>query len=46
MKKAYFYIDDVIWCLRDVAKDRPASIFENSYFKMLKSNRRLLVAPT
>ena len=36
MKQAYFFVDDVIWCLRDVAKDRPSSIFDNSYFKMLK----------
>ena len=36
MKQAYFFVDDVIWCLRDVAKERPASIFDNSYFKMLK----------
>ena len=36
MKQAYFFVDDVIWCLRDVAKDRPESIFDNSYFKMLK----------
>ena len=36
MKKAYFFIDDVIWCLRDVARERPASIFDQSYFKMLK----------
>ena len=36
MKQAYFFVDNVIWCLRDVAKDKPASIFENSYFKMLK----------
>ncbi len=36
MKQAYFFVDDVIWCLRDVAKEKPSSIFDNSYFKMLK----------
>ena len=36
MKQAYFFVDDVIWCLRDVAKEKPASIFDQSYFKMLK----------
>lgn len=36
MKQAYFFVDDVIWCLRDVTQEKPASIFDNSYFKMLK----------
>ena len=36
MKKAYFFVDDVIWCLRDVARERPESIFDQSYFKVLK----------
>ena len=37
MKKiSCFYIDDVIWCLRDVARERPASIFDNAFFGMLK----------
>lgn len=37
MKKiSCFYIDDVIWCLRDVAHERPASIFDNEFFGMLK----------
>ncbi len=36
MKKAFFFTDDVIWCLRDVAREKPASLFDNEYFKMLK----------
>ncbi len=36
MKKAYFYIDDVIWCLRDLARNKPASLFDIPFFKMLK----------
>ncbi len=37
MKKAYFYIDDTIWALRDITRERPASLFDNPFFKMLKS---------
>ena len=37
MKKiSCFYTDDVIWCLRDVALERPKSIFDNAFFKMIK----------
>lgn len=36
MKKAYFYIDDTIWVLRDITRQRPASLFDNSFMKMLK----------
>lgn len=35
-KKAYFYIDDVIWPFRDIAKDRPNSIFDQNLLKMIK----------
>lgn len=35
-KKAYFYIDDVIWPFRDITRQRPASIFEQHLLKMLK----------
>lgn len=39
MKKiAYFFIDDVIWTFRDIAREKPASIFDNCFMKMLKSN--------
>ncbi len=37
MKKAYFYIDDTIWVLRDITRQRPASLFDNSFLKMLKT---------
>lgn len=37
MKKlAYFFIDDTIWVLRDIAREMPASIFDNAFMKMLK----------
>ena len=37
MKKvSYFYVDDVIWCLRDIARQRPNSIYDNAFFAMLK----------
>ncbi len=35
-KLAYFFVDDVIWCLRDVAREKPQSIFDQPYFKLLK----------
>ncbi len=35
-KKAYFFIDDTIWALRDIAREKPASIFDNAFMKMLK----------
>ncbi|MBR2915994.1 MAG: hypothetical protein IKC07_00130 [Clostridia bacterium] len=36
MKKAYFFIDDVIWCLRDLARNKPESLFDVPFFKVLK----------
>lgn len=36
MKKAYFYIDDTIWVLRDLTRTNPASIFDVPLFKALK----------
>ena len=36
MKQAYFYIDDVIWVFRDLTRQRPKSLFDNSFMKMLK----------
>lgn len=36
MKKAYFYIDDTIWVLRELSRKKPASIFDVPFFKMLK----------
>lgn len=38
MKNAYFYIDDTIWVLRDLTNQRPASLFDNAFMKMLKQN--------
>ncbi len=35
-KLAYFFIDDVIWVLRDIAREKPASIYDNAFMKMLK----------
>ncbi len=35
-KKAYFFIDDVIWCLRDITREKPKSIFDQHFFKALK----------
>ncbi len=36
MKQTYFFIDDVIWVMRDIARQRPKSIFDNAFMKMLK----------
>ncbi len=36
MKRAYFYIDDVIWLFRDLTRQRPASLFDNFFMKQLK----------
>lgn len=35
-KKAYFYIDDVIWVFRDLTRKRPESLFDNPFLKALK----------
>lgn len=35
-KIACKYIDDVIWCLRDLARQRPKSIFDHPFFGGLK----------
>ena len=37
MKKlAYFFIDDTIWCFRDITRKNAASIYDNDFFAMLK----------
>ncbi|MBO5364411.1 MAG: hypothetical protein J6A56_02985 [Clostridia bacterium] len=36
MKKAYFYIDDTIWVLRDLTRKKPASLFDTPLLKVLK----------
>ena len=38
MKKAYFYIDDVIWCFRDIARQKPKSIYDIPFMGMLKES--------
>lgn len=35
-KKTYFYIDDVIWLMRDLTRQKPAGLFDNPFMKMLK----------
>ena len=35
-KLAHFFIDDVIFVMRDLAKERPASLFDNAFMAMLK----------
>ena len=35
-KKAFFFIDDVIWIFRDLTRQRPASLFDNPFLKVLK----------
>lgn len=37
MKKAYFYIDDTLWVLRDITRQRPKTLFDNPFMKMLKT---------
>lgn len=37
MKKAYFYIDDTIWVLRDITRQRPTTLFDNPFMRMLKT---------
>ena len=35
MKKAFFFIDDVIWVLRDLTNERPKSIYDHPFIAML-----------
>ncbi len=35
-KKATFFVDDVLWVFRDLTRERPASMWDNSYMAMLK----------
>ena len=35
-KQTYFFIDDVIWVMRDLTRLRPKSIFDNAFFKPIK----------
>jgi len=36
MKKCYFYIDDVIWVFRDLARQKPNSVFDHHFLATLK----------
>ena len=36
-KKAFFFIDDVIWIFRDLTRQQPASLFDNPFLKALKT---------
>lgn len=36
-KKAHFLIDDVIWVLRDITRERPKSLFDNPFLRTLKT---------
>lgn len=36
VKKAYFFIDDTIWALRDITRQRPDSLFDHPFMKALK----------
>lgn len=35
-KKVQFFIDDIIWVLRDLTREKPASLFDNNYMAILK----------
>ncbi len=35
-KQAFFFIDDTVWVMRDLTRQRPKSLFDNSFMKMLK----------
>lgn len=35
-KNAYFFIDDVIWCMRDITRQKPDSIFDVPFMSVLK----------
>ncbi len=36
-KKTCFYIDDVIWLMRDLTREKKQSLFDNDYMRMLKN---------
>ena len=35
-RKAFFYIDDVIWLFRDLTRQRPKSLFDNAFLSLLR----------
>ena len=36
MKKCFMYIDDVVFVFRDIARQKPKSIFDHPFMAMLK----------
>ena len=36
-KQAFFFIDDTIWVMRDIARQKPESIFDNWFMKIMKT---------
>lgn len=36
MKKASFFVDDVLWVFRDLTREHPKSLWDNSYMAMFK----------
>ena len=36
-RRAMFYIDDVVWLFRDLARQRPESLFDNPFLRVLKA---------
>ena len=36
-KQAFFFIDDTIWVIRDIARQKPKSIFDNEFLKVMKT---------
>lgn len=40
-KLCYFYIDDIIWTMRDLTRTKPASLFDVPFMKMLKQGHDL-----
>ena len=36
-KKAFFFIDDVIWVFRDLTRQKPEKLFDNPFMNMLKT---------
>lgn len=35
-KKAFYYCDDVIWLFRDLTRQRPKSLFDNPFLRLMK----------
>jgi len=35
-KRAFYYCDDVIWLFRDLTRQRPKSLFDNPFLKLMR----------